>query len=200
MIPLQPDPVILSFYPSVPRIPMDEYDNSASAGDRPTNLQLQVSSLEDLKGKVLLEAMNESGCEFLTKTLGRMKPDDTQMIFSEVEGHVGMLMTHRFGSKVIQKLFAVCNDEQMEQLVSSITADEQLLMAICLDSLGSQSMIKLLHCITTMKQLVYFIHGVKYIIVMLMKHPIGSSVIRQYFIAFPGAKTEVFINNFILFF
>lgn len=169
---------------------MDEYENSASAGDRPTNLHLPVSSLEDFKGKVLLEAMNESGCEFLTNTLERMEPDDTQMIFSEVEGHVGMLMMHRFGSKVIQELFAVCEDEQMEQLVSSITADEPLLMAICLDSLGSQSMIKLLRCITTWKQLDCFIHGVRNIIVMLVHHPIGSGVIHQYFIAFRGAKTE----------
>ncbi|XP_073121721.1 pumilio homolog 12-like [Henckelia pumila] len=145
-----------------------------------------MNRLEDFKGKVLSEAMNPHGCVFLTKKLGEMIPEDIEMIYSAVKYHVGMLMVDEFGSKVIQKLFAVCEDKQMNKMVFRLTVvDIGLLTDICLDSLVSQSMQKLMDCITTQNQLHYVISAFQKIIVPLANHPIGSTVILHYYIVFP---------------
>ncbi|XP_073158905.1 pumilio homolog 11-like [Henckelia pumila] len=115
-----------------------------------------------------------------------MIPKDIEMIFLEVKDNVGMLMIDEVGSKVIQKFFAVCEDEQMNKVVSLITVDAGLLMAICLDSWGSQSVLKLLDCITTRIQLNYLISALEKIFVFLTNHPIGSTIIRHYCIVFPA--------------
>ncbi|XP_073126849.1 pumilio homolog 9-like [Henckelia pumila] len=159
-------------------------DKRASAGD------IRQPSLEDFKGKVISEAMNPLRFELLIKKLGEMIPEDIEMIFLEVKAHVGMLMIHEFGSEVIQKFFAVCEEEQMNMVVSSIAVDSGLLMAICLNSWGSRSMLKLLDCLTTRTQLDYVMWALEKIIVPLANHPIGSTVIRQCFIVFPGPEAE----------
>lgn len=173
-------------------------DNSASFGDTPTNLQPPVSSLKDLKGKVLSEARNQHGCKFLHQKLQERKPEDIQMIFTDLKGHIGMLMLDEFGSYVIQKLFDVCNEEQMNQMVFSVAADLDLLMSVCLDSRGSQSMMKFVECLSTRNQLSQLIYAFKEIMVELVTHPIGCRVIGHCYEFFdlPAKLAEVFITEF----
>ncbi|XP_073159001.1 pumilio homolog 12-like [Henckelia pumila] len=155
-------------------------DTSASAGD--------------FKGKVLSEAMNQDGCEFLEQKLLGMKPEDIQMIYSEVKSHVSLLMMDGFGSNVIQMLFAVCDDEQMEDMVFSLTVDAGLLLAICLDSQGSQSMLKLIHCLTTWHLVLCLVVPLKEITLQLATHPIGSNVIRGCFLAFKAYSEPILVK------
>ncbi|XP_073127698.1 pumilio homolog 12-like [Henckelia pumila] len=162
-------------------------DTIASAGDRPSN----GKCLQDFKGKVLSEAMNPDGCEFLKQKLLEMNPEDIQMIYSEVKYNASLLMMDRVGNNVIQMLFAVCDDEQMDEMVFSLTLDAGLLLAICLDSQGSQSMLKLIDCLTTWRLVLGFVLPLKEITLQLATHPIGSNVIRGCFLAFEAYSEPI---------
>ncbi|KZV44556.1 pumilio12-like [Dorcoceras hygrometricum] len=152
------------------------------------------SSLEDLKGRVFLEAMDRDGCEFLGRKLDERKPEDIQMIFSEVKDHIHTLMYDRFGNDVVQKLFEVCNEEQMSQLVFSVTADDHLLMAVCLDPQGCQSMQKFVECLMAPEQISLMISTFRRITVPLVNNQIGSRVIQHALSVFPAQETEIILD------
>ncbi|XP_073309464.1 pumilio homolog 12-like isoform X2 [Primulina huaijiensis] len=140
-----------------------------SAGDGPTDRQPPISSLEDLKGNVFSEAMDQYSCQFLHQKLQERKPEDVQMIFSEVKDCICKLMVHRLGSSVIQKLFEVCHEEQMNELVSSVTANVSLLI--------SESMKKFLDCLVTRKQISHMMAVFSYFTPILKVIADGSSEI-----------------------
>ncbi|XP_073147508.1 pumilio homolog 12-like isoform X2 [Henckelia pumila] len=165
---------------------VDNPSPPVAAGDGPTN-----SSLENLRGKVFSEAaMDECSCEFLHQKLQEKKPEDIQMILSEVKDCICDLMIHRWGSYVIQKLFHVCDEEQMNQLVSLITANVSLLMSVCLHPQGSESMKKFLECLITQKQISYMIAVFSYFTVPLVENQFGSVVVGHFFRIFPAEDTE----------
>lgn len=119
-----------------------EYVNNTPfpAGDRPSIHHLPPLSpiyfSLDWKGKVFWQAMDPLGCQVFHQKLQTRKPEDVQMIFSEVKDQICVLMFDRLGSYVIQKLFEVCDEEQMTQLVSSVTANVRFLKAVCCSSQG----------------------------------------------------------------
>ncbi|XP_075494027.1 putative pumilio homolog 8, chloroplastic isoform X2 [Primulina tabacum] len=153
-----------------------------SAGDGPTDRQPPISSLEDLKGNVFSEAMDQYSCQFLHQKLQERRQEDVQMIFSEVKDCICKLMVHRLGSSVIQKLFEVCHEEQMNQLVSSVTANVSLLI--------SESMKKFLDCLVTRKQISHMMAVFSYFTVPLVNNQFGSIVIGHCFRIFPAEETE----------
>ncbi|XP_073017177.1 uncharacterized protein [Primulina eburnea] len=151
------------------------------------------SSIEDLKGRVFSEPISQYGCRLLRQKLDERKPEDIQMIFSEVKDHVHTLMSDRFGNSVIQKLFEVCDQDQMSQLVSLFTADRDLLSAVCLEPQGYQSMQKFVECLMAPEQISGMISIFRQITVRLVNNPIGSRVIRHCLEIFPVEETEVFV-------
>ncbi|XP_073146446.1 pumilio homolog 12-like [Henckelia pumila] len=179
-------------HPGVHRfaIVVDKPSPPVSAGDGPTNRQPSVSSLEDLRGKVFSESMDPCGCQFLHQKLQGSKSEDIQMIFSEVKDRICDLMIHRWGSYAIQKLFHVCDEEQMNQLVSLITANVSLLMSVCLHPQGSESMKKFIECLMTPKQISYMVAVFSYFTVPLVKNQFGSLVVGHFFRIFPAEDTK----------
>ncbi|XP_073145314.1 pumilio homolog 12-like [Henckelia pumila] len=175
------------------------FDNNRSApvpaGYRPTqgiHTQPPVYFLEDLKGKVLWEAMDPDCCHFLRHVLERRRPDGLQMIFSEVKDHICILMLDWYGSYVIEKLYEVCDNEQMEQVVFSVTSDADVLMAVCLNSRGSKSMKKFIECLRTPEQKSHMISIFQSMTVPLVNHKTGVGVIRHCLYIFPEKQTQIF--------
>ncbi|XP_073065191.1 pumilio homolog 12-like isoform X2 [Primulina eburnea] len=174
-------------------------DNNTSApvpaGYRPTSHLKQphpaVYFLEELKGKVFWEAMDPNCCHFLHQVLERRKPEGMQMIYSELKDQICVLMLDRFGSYVIQKLYEVCDEEQMNQLVFSVTANVDVLMAVCLNSQGSKSMKKFLDCLMTPEQISHMISIFQRLTVPLVNNEIGVEVIRHCFDIFPAKQTQI---------
>lgn len=144
----------------------------------------------DWKGKVFWQAMDPFGCQVFHQKLQARKPEDVQMIFSEVKDQVCVLMFDRFGSYVIQKLFQVCDEEQMTQLVSSVTADVRFLEAVCCSSQGSESMIHFFKCLITQEHIYDIISGFQQVTVRLAKDRFGSVVIGSCFRSFPIPAEE----------
>lgn len=99
--------------------------------------QANYPALEQLKGRVALMAKDQVGYNFLRKMLDERKPEQTGMIFLEVKDHLQELMKDQFGNYVIQKLFEVCNEEQMTQLILFLISEEQgVLQGLCVHSHG----------------------------------------------------------------
>lgn len=146
--------------------------------------------LEDLKGKVLSKARDPYGCQLLHQKLREGKPEDIQMIFSELKDHICTLMMDPFGGDIARKLFEVCEEERMNELVYSVTADVRLLMSICLHSQGPESMRRFLECLRTPEQISHVISVLSYLTVLLVKDQIGSRVIAHCFDIFPIPAKE----------
>ncbi|XP_073142775.1 pumilio homolog 12-like isoform X2 [Henckelia pumila] len=160
----------------------------------PPSLPLVPESLEDWKGELFLKAMDLDGCRSLCRILQHRKPEDIQLAFSELKDHICSLMFDRFGGSVILCLSEVCDEQQMNQLVSSLTADARLLMLVCLNPNGSDIMQKLIG-ILGQKQNYAIIGFFSYLAIPLANHPSGSQVIAQCYKMFPVKETEPIVKT-----
>ncbi|XP_073148011.1 pumilio homolog 12-like [Henckelia pumila] len=133
--------------------------------------------------------MDPSCYQLLNHKLQEWKSEDIPMIFSQVKDCICMVMLNRSGSDLLRKLYKECDEEQMTQLVSSVTDDLCLLMTVCLDSQGSESMQEFLGFLTP-KQVVHMISFFTYIMIPLANDQFGSRVIRQYLEMFPAPAVE----------
>ncbi|XP_073128598.1 pumilio homolog 12-like [Henckelia pumila] len=152
-----------------------------------------IPSPPNLHG-VVSEAMDQHGCRSLCQRLHEGKPEDIQMILSEVKDHIYRLLHDRFGNNVIQKLFEVCDQQQMSQLVSAVTAHGHLLMSVCLHPQGSQSIQKLVQCLMEPEQISRMISIFRHITVPLVNNQIGSRVIQRCLSIFPAEETKEILN------
>ncbi|XP_075518313.1 pumilio homolog 12-like [Primulina tabacum] len=124
--------------------------------------------------KVFAEAMDRYGWQSLHQKLQGGKPKDIQKIFSKLKYRICKLMFHQSSSFVVQKLFEVCDEEQMDQLVFSVTADPALLMSACLDPQGAECMKKFLECIRASEQISHMIRFFSHFSVPLANDQFGS--------------------------
>ncbi|XP_022865463.1 pumilio homolog 12-like [Olea europaea var. sylvestris] len=159
-----------------------------------SRLRPSFSSLEDLRGNILSAAKEQQGCRFLQMIIEEGKQDHIQMIFSEVKDHVSELMINQFGSCLIQKLFEVCSQEQMDELLILVMQDERTHMAICVNIYGTRAMQKLLEHLKTGEQKSTAISCIARITVPLTKSLSGHHVI-QHVLKFFSAEDNKHILN-----
>nr|GLL23737.1 pumilio homolog 12-like [Ipomoea trifida] len=156
--------------------------NLQSSINRPRQSQPQVmnfSTLEDLRGKVLLVIKDQQSCRFLQQKLEEGKPEEIEMIFSEVKNCVRELMIDQSGNYLIQKLFQVCNAPQMSELLVSTVRDDRQLVAVCLDMHGTRAMQTMLQHLTTKEQRALVVSVLRRITVTLTKSVNGHHVIQH---------------------
>ncbi|XP_047948975.1 pumilio homolog 12-like [Salvia hispanica] len=137
-----------------------------------------LTSLEDLRGRIFAVARDQQGCRFLQSKFEEGKVEDIQMIFMEVKDHICELMVDQFGNYLVQKFLAICNHEQMTQLLMNVVSDEHRFMNICVNTHGSRSVQKLLEYLTTADQRRLVISVLKRITLLLTKDPNGHHVIQ----------------------
>ena len=93
-------------------------------------------SLYKLKGRVAVAARSQILYRVLQGVLDERKPDLIEMIFLEVKDYVHDLMEDQFGNHVIQKLFEVCSEAQMTQLILSLIHNQRRLLGLCFHLVG----------------------------------------------------------------
>ncbi|CAL5329353.1 unnamed protein product [Camellia sinensis] len=141
--------------------------------------RLNLVSLEELRGRIVLAAMDQRGCRFLQKKFEARNPEEIEMIFSEVKDHVRELMVHQFGNYFIQKFFEVCSQEQITQMLLLVVSDERQLINICGDMHGTRAMQKLLNYLITGEQKSIIISVLRRITATLTKSLNGHHVIQH---------------------
>ncbi|XP_073036169.1 pumilio homolog 12-like isoform X2 [Primulina eburnea] len=155
---------------------MFKYVTSAAAN--PPALPRVPHSLEDWKGELFWKAMDPIDSSYLCRILRHRKPEDIQLIFSEVKDQICALMLNGIGSSLIICLCGVCDEQQMNQMVSSLTADAHILMLVCLNSHG------------TPKQMYDVISTLLPFMARLVKHQFGYRVIGHFVRIFPKHAKE----------
>ncbi|XP_042027096.1 putative pumilio homolog 8, chloroplastic [Salvia splendens] len=117
------------------------------------------------------------------------------MVFMEVKDHICDLMVDQFGNYLDQKFLAICNHEQMTQLLMNVISDEHRFMNICVNTHGSRSVQKLLEYLTTADQRRLDISVLKRITLPLTKDPNGHHVIQCCLKLFTFAEKREFVNS-----
>ncbi|KAJ6777256.1 PUMILIO-LIKE PROTEIN [Salix koriyanagi] len=115
-------------------------------------LQSSHPSLEKLKGRVAVAATSQNLYRVLHGVLDERKPDLIEMIFLEVKDYVDELMENQFGNHVIQKLFEVCSEAQMTQLILSLIRNQRRLLGLCFHPVGTRAVQKMIEHIKTPQQ------------------------------------------------
>lgn len=81
-------------------------------------------------------ARKQHGCRYLQSKFEGGNRDEIGMIFNGLKGHFCELMYDQFGNYLMQKMFDVCNQMQMSELLSEIIATPATLKHICTDMHG----------------------------------------------------------------
>ncbi|CAI9764423.1 unnamed protein product [Fraxinus pennsylvanica] len=159
-----------------------------------SRLQPSFTSLEDLRGNIFSAAKDQDGCRFLQRKIEEGKQDHIDMIFSEVKDHVCELMVNQFGNALIQNLFEVCSQEQMDEFLILVMQDERIRMAICVHMHGTRAMQKLLEHLKTEEQKSTAISCITRITVPLTKSLSGHHVIQHVLKVFSAEDNKHILN------
>ncbi|KAF8410157.1 hypothetical protein HHK36_002679 [Tetracentron sinense] len=136
-------------------------------------------SLENLQGRILLVAKDQHGCRYLQKKLEEKKAEEIEMIFLEVKDHVCELMVDRFANYLVQKLVAVCNEDQNTELLLSVIRDESVMITVCTDTHGTRAVQHLLTNLSTPQQKSRLMSVLRRHVIVLTKDINGHHVIEH---------------------
>ncbi|KAF6142401.1 hypothetical protein GIB67_033828 [Kingdonia uniflora] len=113
----------------------------------------EIVNMEELRGYVIEMTKDQNGCRFLQKKFEEGKKEDIELIFSELKDGISELMVNPFGNYLVPKLLEVCNDQQITEMLCSMSRNECRIVYICLDPYGTRSMQKLMDHISEHPQL-----------------------------------------------
>ncbi|KAK2974511.1 hypothetical protein RJ640_018676 [Escallonia rubra] len=170
------------------------YDKDNNLSMRSKQRRPSFATLEDLEGKMFVWAKDQYGHLVLQKKVEEGKPEEIELIFSELKDHIGELMVDKFGNLLIQKFFELCNEEQMTQILISVTRDARILKNICHDTHGTRAMQKLIEHLTTQNQRSLVAAVLSGITVDLTKSTQGHHVIEHCLKSFSDESTSVLIS------
>ena len=119
------------------------FQNGGGAGSnahrRPNNRlvqQFDLLTLRDMKGGIVGYAMDQHWCRVLQAKFVDPSQEDIEMVLSEVIDCVDELMKNPFGNYLVQNLIAVCNEEQRNRIILSVTKNTFQLVNICCNPHG----------------------------------------------------------------
>lgn len=134
-----------SYYPNTqlqsPMQSLNRNTSNLSVDSHLLNNQLQLPqqfnflNLNDFKGRIVSLAKDQHWSRVLQAKFSDPTQEQIEMVLSEVIDYIGDLMNNQFGNYFVQKLIIVCNEEQMNRIIVSVTTNFQLL-SICLNPHG----------------------------------------------------------------
>ncbi|WCJ17862.1 pumilio 12 [Euphorbia peplus] len=151
--------------------------------------------LEQVKGRIAALAKTQEGSRVLLKKIDEQRSDQIEMILSELKDHVCDLVVDQFANVVVQKLFGVCNEEQITQLLFALIKSEQRLLNICIHQHGTRAAQKIIEQMRTAEQRFALVSALKFITVSLCKNNNGHHVIQQCFKCFSLDDTKCLLDE-----
>ncbi|RAL38886.1 hypothetical protein DM860_015247 [Cuscuta australis] len=168
--------------------------NTSSSGSGRGERCYKFTSVEEVRGKIVAVTKEQQSCRVLQQKLGEGRPEDVEMIFSEVKDHVCELMVDQSGNYLVQKLFQACNTQQMTQLLLEVVKDGCRLLAICLDMHGTRAMQTMLRHLTTADQRGLVVGALRHVTVTLTKSVNGHHVIQHCIKFFSNEEKKQILN------
>ncbi|KAI3737199.1 hypothetical protein L2E82_27194 [Cichorium intybus] len=111
---------------------------------QPPQFLSSSSSLKQLRGRIYALAKDQNGCRILQAMFERPTSEEVEIVFSEVVDCITDLMKDQFGNYLVQKLVALCNDDQKMQLLLSLTKIPTNIILVCMNPHGTRAVQKLL--------------------------------------------------------
>lgn len=138
------EPILINPRYNVPLQPLAWENNSSSSWNSSsyTDQQLykpqpQHLTFEDMRGGIVSWAKDQVLSEILNLKLEEgLSENEIDMILSELMECWSDLLRNQFGSQFVQKLFAVCNEDQRTRIVVALIESPYNLVTICLNSFG----------------------------------------------------------------
>ncbi|KAM7520963.1 hypothetical protein LguiB_019925 [Lonicera macranthoides] len=162
-----------------------------SRGDQ----KLNYLTLKDLGGIIAPLAKQQNASRILQSKFENPSEDEIEMVLSEVINDVGDLMKNEFGNFLIQKLIAVCNEDQRTRIIRSVTRAPFQLICICLDHIGTRTARKLLEYVTTPQQVSLIVQALSTGAAALATDTHGYHVIQDCLLYFPNQDNELILND-----
>ncbi|KAH6776287.1 hypothetical protein C2S52_013848 [Perilla frutescens var. hirtella] len=185
----------------VPTVPFDRKNRCFSSrnslyADQRLHKHQQHLTPENMSGIVLSLAKDQVWSEILNLKLEEgLREDEIEMILLEVMDFFPDLFMNQFGSQFVQKLFAVCNEDQRSRFIIALTKSPYKLITICLNSFGARAMQKLLEKLNTPQQISFVVASLAPGVFPLATDPNGQHVINYCVKRFPGEYTKHLLNK-----
>lgn len=103
-----------------------------------------TSSLKQLRGRIYALAKDQNGCRILQAMFETPTLEEVEIVFSEVVDSITDLMKDQFGNYLVQKLVALCNNDQKMKLLLSLTKIPTNIILVCMNPHGTRAVQKLL--------------------------------------------------------
>ncbi|XP_065869648.1 pumilio homolog 12-like [Euphorbia lathyris] len=163
-----------------------------SRGSWSSSIQLDM---KQVKGRIAALARTQEGSRWLQKKIDEQRSDQIEMIFAELKDHVCDLVVDQFANVVLQKLFTVCSEEQITQLLISLITNGQRFLNICIHQHGTRAVQKMIEQMRTREQRFAVVSALKFITVSLCKNNNGHHVIQQCFKCFLLDDTKCLLDE-----
>ncbi|KAI7757514.1 hypothetical protein M8C21_015218 [Ambrosia artemisiifolia] len=109
------------------------------------------------------------------------KVEEVEIVVSEIIGFVSDLMKDQFGNYLVQKLVAVCNDDQKMLIILSLVKD---IVPVCMSPHGTRAVQKLLENLQDPNQVKLVMKGLQHGATALAVDPNGHHVIQYCLVNF----------------
>ncbi|KAF0889597.1 hypothetical protein E2562_029271 [Oryza meyeriana var. granulata] len=138
----------------------------------------RYESLAGLRGFLYHIARDQHGCRFLQQRLDDGKRE-VDFIFAGVARHAVELMVNPFGNYLMQKLLAVCDDDQRMAIVLTLTKDPFVLVRVSLNVHGTRAVQKLIESLRTRVEIQLVVEALRPGFLELIKDPNGNHVVQR---------------------
>ncbi|XP_047049553.1 putative pumilio homolog 7, chloroplastic [Lolium rigidum] len=138
----------------------------------------KYESLVGLRGYMYHVAKDQHGCRFLQQRLDDGKRE-VDFIFNGVARHAVDLMVNPFGNYLMQKLLAVCHEEQRMGIVLTLTKEPLVLVRISLNVHGTRAVQKLIESLRTKEEIQLVVAALRPGFLELIKDPNGNHVVQK---------------------
>ncbi|CAN6449690.1 unnamed protein product [Victoria cruziana] len=138
------------------------------------------TSLEEVKGRMVVLAKELRGGQFLQGKCKDGSPEELQSIFMEIKDHVRELTCDGYGNYVVQAFLAACNARQRVQIIFSLTRTKLLFFEMSVHMNGTRVVQQLLKTIKSKEEKSLIRSALKPGVVKLMTDSNGSHVLTDW--------------------
>ncbi|KAA8549700.1 hypothetical protein F0562_001282 [Nyssa sinensis] len=139
----------------------------------------KYNSIDEITGRIYPMAKDQHGCRFLQRKFTEGTREDVEKIFREIIVHIVELMTDPFGNYLVQKLLEVCDEDQLMQILHTITRNAGELVRISCDMHGTRAVQKVIETLKTPEQCSMVVSSLKPGIVTMIKNINANHVAQR---------------------
>jgi len=146
------------------------------ATHKPARVPTQYTKLADYAKEIYNLCLDQHGCRFLQKELDEGGPQEVNIVFNGVIGHVIELMKDPFGNYLCQKLVEHCDADQRLAIVKGVSSS---VVQISKNMHGTRAIQRLIERLQTPEEIKLIRDSFKGSVVALIQDLNGNHVIQK---------------------